>query len=177
MEFTGRLVGLAKDWASSEWRITFTVNETEALGLADALRDRVLTISAKIFKKKRSIDANALFWKCLTEIAYATHQDKWDVYLQKLKAHGKCYSSAIVKEGLEDLKQTWREIEVVGEWQEYGKTMVSVLMYPGSHLYNTQEFSHLLEDVIEDMKDLGLQPPTSEEMRRSLEAWEKNGRI
>lgn len=174
MEFTGKLVGLVKSWQKNEWTISFAVNEIEAVEAAGALEGLELCVKAEKKTKKRSANANRLFWECITKIAFSSHQDKWDVYMQKLKAHGKSYPTDIVKEGLEALKATWREIEVVGEWKDrYGKEWVSVLCYPGSSLYNTQEFASLLEDVIEDMKDLGLQPPTSQEMQRSLEQWEK----
>lgn len=175
MEFTGTLIGLAKDYASNEWRITFSVNEREALEAANELKEHPLSVVAKIFRKRRSIDANRLLWKCISDIAYAQHLDKWEVYLEKLKAHGKSYPVTIPAEAFETLKATWRECEAVGEWtDEFGVKRMSVICYPGSHLYNTEEFSHLLDDVIEDMNDLGLQPPTSEEMRRSLEEWEKH---
>lgn len=176
MEFTGKLVGLVKDWASQEWRITFTVNEKEALEYSNELKDvEQLSIVAKKYYKGRSKDSNRLLWECITQIAAAEHLDKWEEYLKLLKRHGTAYPVTIVKEGLAALKATWREIEVVGEWKdEYGVERVTVLCYPGSSLYSTKEFSALLDDVIEDMKALGLQPPASEEMRRALEQWEKS---
>lgn len=174
MEFTGKLIRIVKDYSTGGWAVTFSINEDEALEASNSLIDKLLSVKATVYRKKRSIDSNALFWACVTQIANVTHQDKWDVYLQKVKAHGKCYPVTVIKEGLADLQATWRETEVVGEWtDELGITKCSVLCYPGTHLYNTKEFSSLLEDVIEDMKDLGLQPPTSQEMQRSLEEWEK----
>lgn len=174
MEFTGKLLRIVKDYSTGGWAATFSINEEEALEASNSLIDKLLTVKATVYRKKRSIDANRLFWACLTEIANKQHIDKWELYLQKLKAHGKCYPVTIPSEAFESLKASWRECESVGEWvDEFGKSKMSVLCYPGSHLYNTEEFSHLLEDVIQDMKDLGLQPPTSQEMQRSLEEWEK----
>ena len=44
----------------------------------------------------------------------------------------------------------------------------------GSHLYNSKEFSVLLDGIISDMKELGLQPPPSSEMQQSLMKWAKD---
>ena len=48
-----------------------------------------------------------------------------------------------------------------------------MLCYFGSSTYNTKEFSVLLEGVISEMKEARLETPTSEDMRRSLEQWER----
>ena len=105
MEFTGSLRGLAKDWESNEWRISFSVNESDALEAANELKDSVLTVTAKKYRKKRSKDANALLWACITEIANKVHSDKWEVYLQLLKRYGKCTPVTIKSEALEAFKQ------------------------------------------------------------------------
>ena len=174
MKFTGKLKSLVKTWQDNQWTVSFSVAEEEALEALSELDGHELNIEAKKKVNHRSLDANRLLWECLTQIARETHQDKWDVYLSKLKAHGKCYPVTVVKAGVDALKAAWRESEIVGEWVDCGVEKVTVLCYPGSHLYDSKEFSILLNDVTEDMKDLGLQPPSSEEMRRSLEQWEKS---
>ena len=50
--------------------------------------------------------------------------------------------------------------------------MVELLCFFGSSTYSSSEFSKLLEGVINDMKDLGLMPPPSSDMRRALEELE-----
>ena len=49
----------------------------------------------------------------------------------------------------------------------------TLLCYYGSSTYDTKEFSVLLDGIIEDMKDLGLQPPMPREVRAALEEWER----
>lgn len=176
MTFTGRLISLEKDYNTNRWQIVLTVNEKAALEpLNELIKAEKVTAEIKRYRNQRSLDANKLLWRCITDIAYTLNLDKWEVYLNELKAHGKSFPVSIVKEGLDALKATWREVEVVGEWvDENGIERVTALCYVGSHLYNTKEFAQLLNDVMQDMKELGLQPPTSEEMRRSLELWEKH---
>ena len=54
-----------------------------------------------------------------------------------------------------------------------GRKAVQLLCYYGSSTYDTKEFSVLLDGVIEDMKDLGLQPPMTREIQAALAEWEK----
>lgn len=174
MEFTGRFVGLAKDWASSEWRISLSINESGSIEAVSKLKScDCLDIKLAKHREKRSKDANALLWVCITQLADALKLSKDEVYLQELKRYGKFVPITINKEAFETFKRSWREVEVVGEFENYGITKLSLLCYLGSHTYNTKEFSRLLEGVISDIQDIGLQPPTSQDMRRSLEEWER----
>lgn len=125
-------------------------------------------------KKKRSLDANAMLWACLQEIAYAIRSDKWSVYLQMLKRYGK-FDYVIVKpKAVEAMKAQWRELEEIGEIEVNGQKAVQLLCYYGSSTYNTKEFSFLLDGVISEMKEIGLQPPPDMETKKILEEWEKH---
>jgi hypothetical protein len=175
MKFTGQIKNVSRDWQTDEIQITFTVNEQSVLQEVDRLKDCKLSIEAKKFRQKRSLDANAMLWACLGEIATAfpVPVDKWEVYLLMLKRYGK-YTYICVKPNMVDaVKLQWRECEIVGEVNINGQKAVQMLCYFGSSTYDTKEFSVLLDGVISEMKEMGLQPPTSQEMQRALEQWGK----
>ena len=48
-----------------------------------------------------------------------------------------------------------------------------MLCYFGSSTLDSKEFSVLLDGVISEMKEMGLETPTSKEMQRAIERWEK----
>ena len=54
-----------------------------------------------------------------------------------------------------------------------GRESVQLLCYYGSSTYDTKQFSVLLDGIIYEMKEIGIPTPTSEEMRRSIDEWEK----
>lgn len=174
MEFTGKIQNVSKDWQTGQFQITFTVNETSAINEVNNIQScERLSIKATRYREKRSLDANGLLWLCLGRIAESLRTDKWEVYLQMLKRYGKytyiCVKPAVV----EAVKAQWRECEEIGRVNINGQEAVQMLCYFGSSTYNTKEFSVLLDGVISEMKEMGLEAPTSEEMRRSLEQWEK----
>lgn len=176
MEFTGQLKDVSMDWLTGKYNVTFTVNEKSAINGFNSIKDcEKLLIKATKFRNRRSLDANALLWHCLSEISSAMNPpaDKWNVYLLMLKRYGK-FTHICVKPNMVDaIKAQWRECEVVGNIDINGKEAVQILCYFGSSTYNTKEFSVLLDGVISEMKEMGLETPTSHDMQRALEQWEK----
>lgn len=173
MRFKATLKGVAKDWLNGRWNITFEMIEGN-IQEVDALKDKELSVEAKKFFEKRSGKANRLLWACCTQIGQAQRppRDKWDVYLEYIKRQRQCTLLQIVPDALPKLEKQWRECEVVGHPIIDGHEMLDVLCYFGSSTYNSREFSLLLDEIIEDMKQAGIPTPTSEEMRRAIEELE-----
>ena len=177
METKGKLVNVTRDIMTGRLSVTFQIESEPLEELNELSKIDKLDITAKKHRKKRSLDANAMLWACLSDIAKAMTPpaDKWDVYLLMLKRYGK-YTYICVKPSVVDaVKAQWRECEVLGNVNINGQDATQMLCYFGSSTYNTKEFSILLEGVVSEMKELGLTPPPSKEMERCLEQWEKNG--
>lgn len=174
MEFTGKLVNVNRDWQTGQFNITFTVNEPSAISEIEHIQDcEKLSIKAEKHRQKRSLDANGLLWVCLGKLAEALNTDKWSLYLQMLKRYGQFTYICVKPRAVDAVKLQWRESEIVGDIEINGQKAVQMICYYGSSTYNTKEFSVLLEGVISEMKEAGLETPTSEDMRRSLEQWER----
>lgn len=173
METTGIITNVTKDILSGKLNVTFQINTEPIDEINELGQIPVLDIIAKKHRKKRSLDANGLLWHCLWQIANALHTDKWEVYLQMLKRYGQ-YTYICVKPHMADaIKNQWRECEVVGTISINGAEATQMLVYFGSSTYNTKEFSVLLDGVISEMKEIGLQPPPTKEMQEALKKWEK----
>ena len=159
------------DIATRKWIISFEVED--APEVFDKTKDKLLNIDIKQFREGRSKDANALLWACIGEIAAALRTDKWSVYLLMLKRYGQYTYICVPPQAVDMVKRQWREVEEIGDIKINGRDAIQLLCYYGSSTYDTKQFSALLDGVISEMKEMGLQTPTSEEMRRSLEEWER----
>lgn len=174
MNFTGQLINISKDWKTDQYNITFSINEKSALNEIETIQNcEKLNIEAKKWRKKRSLDANALLWACLGEIAAHLHTDKWNVYLMMLKRYGKFTYICVKPNVVDAVKQQWRECEVIGNVTINGQEAVQMICYFGSSTLNTKEFSVLLDGVISEMDEMGIQRPPSDQMQRALEEWER----
>ena len=173
MQTTGNIIALSKDWATNKLLINLHVDDCPVEEVQALSQCEKLSIEIKKYRKKRSLDANGMLWACIGEIANVLRADKWEIYLQMLKRYGKytyiCVKPAVV----EAVKAQWRECEEIGKIDINGKEAVQMLCYFGSSTYDTKEFSVLLDGVISEMREIGLQPPPTEEMKRALETWQK----
>lgn len=159
------------DIATRKWIISFEVED--APEVFDKTKDKLLNIDIKQFREGRSKDANALLWACIGEIAVALRTDKWSVYLLMLKRYGQYTYICVPPQAVDMVKRQWREVEEIGDIKINGRDAIQLLCYYGSSTYDTKQFSALLDGVISEMQEIGLEPPTSEEMRHCLEEWER----
>jgi len=173
MEVVGTLKEVSRDWKDNKFNVTFAIDEQLTQESIESITDCKLSIKAVKYRQKRSLDANALLWVMLQSIATTLRADKWQIYLQMLKRYGKYTYICVKPSVVEAVKQQWRECEELGEVSINGQPAIQMLCYFGSSTYNTKEFSVLLDGVISEMKEMGLDTPTSEDMKRSLEQWER----
>ena len=172
MDYTGTIRDMFR---GMDGKFTVSLNIEEEPGDIEKLKDKRLRIKITEYKQKRSLDANALLWHCLGKMgkAFTPPRDKWEMYLEELRKYGKYSYVLMDQKAVDSFKQMWRETEIVGEVDVNGRKAVQLLCYYGSSTYNTKEFSVLLDGVIEDMKDLGVQPPIPEDIKSALEEWER----
>ena len=175
MQFTGKCLDASLNMMTGKYNITFEINEKQALldGF-DKIKDcEKLKVEAVKFRERRSLDANATLWLCIGRLAEALKTDKWDVYLMMLKRYGKFTYIVVRENAVEAVKKQWRETEVIGEVKVNGQKAVQMLCYFGSSTYNTAEFSHLLDGVISELKEMGLETPVPAEVKAAMERYEE----
>lgn len=137
-------------------------------------QDREKQFDVNPHREKRSRSANALLWACLGEIAAALRTDKWEVYLQMLKRYGKYTYICVKPNVVEAVKKQWRECEEIGHVNINGQDSVQMLCYFGSSTMDSKEFSVLLDGVISEMKEMGLDTPGQKELDRAIKEMEGN---
>lgn len=177
MELRGSIKGLASIFLK---RKIFIELETDGrLEDIEKLRGKDLDITFKVHREKRSLDANAFLWSCLGKMGGVLNVPAWDMYLYSLERYGKYTYIQILESAYEDLKRMWRETKVVGDFMSVNmitgekEKFLEVLCFFGSSTYNSKEFSRLLEGVISDMEQMGLERPTSDEMNALIAELER----
>jgi hypothetical protein len=136
-------------------------------------KGKELAVEVKQYRQKRSLDANALLWKMCTEIATVIRGSKDEVYLQMLERYGQFTHIIVKPHVIEKVKQEWRTVRELGEVTVNGQTGVQLQCYFGSSTYNTKEFSVLLDGVISEAKELGIEVITESEKSLLLQEWGK----
>lgn len=172
MRFTAKLIGFGKDFRSGRFRITIEPTECIDCDALTALDETVIDAELTRHRERRSLSANALLWHCIGQIAQALNADKWDIYLLMLRRYGKFTYICVKPSAVEAIKRQWRESETVGEVNINGSKAVQMLCYYGSSTYDTKEMSTLIDGVVSELKEMGLEPPMPGEIRRAMERFE-----
>lgn len=187
MEFTGKLVGVAKDWITGQFQLTFSMNEQEKAEFIDDIKSvDKLSIKAVKYRQKRSLDANAYYWQLISKVAEKllltkpyTHNLMLRKYGQKLIVDGQLIY--LVLPDTEEAEKTADEAETyhikatsqVKEGKD-GKMYRTYVMLRGSSDYDTKEMSMLIEGLVSDAKELGIETMTAEELERMMQQYEEH---
>jgi hypothetical protein len=175
MEFTGQVQNVSKDWQTGQFQITFSINEPSAINEINNIKDcQKLSIKAAKHRERRSLDANAYLWVLLQKMAEALHRDKWGLYLDKLGEYG-VFTHIIVKPHMVDkVKEEWRAVKELGEVCVNGTTGIQLQCYFGSSTYNTKEMSVLIDGVVSEAKEMGIETLSPDQLERMKSEWGKS---
>lgn len=175
MNSRGKLESITKPIIGSGYMVTLRMDT-----LPVDLDGKDLDIELKVHRERRSKNANALLWACISDIQRALDDRKtsikestWDIYLRMLKRYGKYTFILVRPEAVEAVKKQWREAEVYREQEANGQKVVQMICYYGSSTYDSAEMSRLLEGVLSEMDEMGLQRPATGDIKRALEELEK----
>lgn len=171
MECTGKLKSVSKNWISRKWEVTFEINEDITASI-DKIRDKMLNLTAKIHREKRSLDANAYAWVLMQKIAEAIHTDKWSVYLMMLERYSPVFTHIIVRpEAVERFKGEWRTVKVLGPIQVNGSTGIQLQCYFGSSTFDSKEMASFIDGIVSECKEMGIETLPPDEIERMRREW------
>lgn len=171
MECTGKLKSVSKNWISRKWEVTFEINEDITASI-DKVRDKLLNLTAKIHRERRSLDANAYAWVLMQKIAEAIHTDKWSVYLMMLERYSPVFTHIIVRpEAVERVKDEWRTVKVLGPIQVNGSTGIQLQCYFGSSTFDSKEMTSFIDGIVSECKEMGIETLPPDEIERMRREW------
>ena len=170
MEIKGRLEAINR----VDGRTYFALSTPEGSAAAELekMKDNELRIKVVRYRKNRSLDANALLWACINDIANAVELDTWTVYLDLLRSYGKSTFIIVRPNMVDSVREQWREIREVGPIEVKGKKAVQLQCFFGSSTYNTEEMSRLINGALQQMQDLDLPLPIPSDVQAALNEWE-----
>lgn len=165
---------------SGTWRVEAEI-EPDSVPLLrrflDKLKGRAASAELKVWSDKRSLDANAYAWVLIDRIAAEIREDKVSVYRASIREIGGNSQLVCAQDAdVEKLTRCW-ERNGLG-W--VAETMPSklpgctnVLLYYGSSVYDAAQMSLLIDHLIQDAKELGIETLPPAELERLTQQWRK----
>lgn len=134
----------------------------------DKLKDADVEISVERYSESRTRKANAYLWAVITKIGNLLRESKEDIYMDMLQAYGQGGAVSVEERFEEKFKRTYKYHEYLGESNLNGKVFKHYRFWVGSSEYNREEFSILLDGVLQEAKNLGIETKTEEEIQSLL---------
>lgn len=118
---------------------------------------KTLQVEIAVKRKKRSLTANAALWAMLQDLAVVLKSTAEELYIESLRKYGFYDDLAVIPEAAARLYGAYRVVEPTGD-VVYGNAgrMDVYRCWRGSSQYNSAEFSHLLDMVIQEAKEQGI---------------------
>lgn len=120
--------------------------------------EKTLEVNITVKRKKRSLTANSALWAMLQDLAVVLKSSAEELYIEMLRRYGFCEDIAVLQEAAPRLMAVYKIVEPTGECiynANYGKLIV-YRCWRGSSTYDSKEFSYLLDMVIQEAKEHGV---------------------
>lgn len=177
-EFRCEIADISQEYKTGRTRITL-ITDKGVLRDVDGLLDKVLSCTLKMFRKKRSFDANAYFWVLCGKLAAKTRQNKSDIYRQLIKEIGNNFEIVPIRnDAAETWCKNWKakgegwQCDILGESKLEGYT--NICCYYGSSTYDTEQMSALIDSIVFECKEQGIETMTPEQIAQMKASWGEN---
>jgi hypothetical protein len=138
--------------------------------------DKVYEAKIDKYREKRSLDANAYMWTILRAMAEKLNTTDKEIYREMIRRVGQTVIVPIKNEAIETYTRRWEangegwQVDVMGPCRKI-EGYSNLRCYYGSSVYDTKEMSILLDEIVSEAKELGIDTITPDELERMKGAW------
>ena len=128
------------------------------------------TFEVKLYRKKRSNNANGYAWHLLNEMSNVLRASKEDIYVQMLKRYGQSEMVSVLSDI--DVGGYFKYYEPIANTTLQGKEFTHYRVYKGSSEYDTREMAIFIDGIVSEAKELNIETMPESEIERLKELWE-----
>jgi hypothetical protein len=155
----------------TEYILTSNDKPTEEL---NDLIGKELSVEIKPYKARRSLDANAYCWVLCQKLAEKIGGTKEDIYKEAIRKAGQFDYIAVTDSATEQFLKAWQS-KGLGWYAEALESKIDgckkVMVYYGSSVYDSKEMAHLIDYIVSECKELGIETMTPAEISRMMNEW------
>ena len=137
-------------------------------------KDRLYDCEIKEHREKRSLDANAYYWKLCGELAKALNMPDEDIYRRHIKEMSNYEVLCMQEDALAEFTRKWTSNHL-GRSVETKESKipgcVTVKAYYGSSDFSKSEMSRLIDNCIQDCKAVGVETMTPAQLAGLVDEW------
>lgn len=136
--------------------------------------NKVFGITVSPFRKKRSLDANAYYWRLCGELAKVLDETPESIYRRHIEDLGVFETICMQSKAVQSFAKMWKSGHtgrMVETRASKLKGCTTVLAYYGSSDFDTKQMSRLIDNCIQDCRSVGIETATPQEIARLKEEW------
>jgi len=138
------------------------------------LTDKELSVEIKPYRARRSLDANSYCWVLCQKLAEKLNSTKEDIYKEAIRKAGQFDFIAVTDSAADQFLKAWQS-KGLGWYAEALESKIEgckkIMVYYGSSVYDSKEMAHLIEYIISECKELGIETMTPTEISRMMNEW------
>lgn len=179
LEFKSTIQDVSIDFATGNPKITLVVEQNRAF--ADKLNNltgKDLNIKMSRYKERRSKSANAYMWELIGKLRDELQKtdgkiDKEEIYQSYIKHYGKSVDYELPNDAVKAMTSVWTAFGLgwFTEKVDEGDEKSIIRFYYGSSSYGKKRMSRLIDAVIQDCKQLGIETMTPDEIAEMKARW------
>lgn len=125
----------------------------------------------KEYKEKRGLKANAYYWELVNQLANILRTSKEELHFLLLQRYGQSEMVSVL--ATIDVKPYFKYFSEAGESVLNEKTFKHYKVYKGSSEMNRKEMSILIDGLVSECQEAGIETKPKEEINALLESWDK----
>ena len=135
-------------------------------------QDKLYDIEIKEHREKRSLQANSYYWALLNELAAACQISDDEAHLMLLRRYGTVATDeqgqAIIISSQSDMDNPEDGVycKYIGDGWVGNKRFRHYKLIKGSRYYDSKEMSRLINGLVSECKEIGIETLTPEELAR-----------
>ena len=163
-------------WIADGEGCYLTVRTKDAMEIASSTESgKVYTVEIKEYRQKRSLSANAFYWSTLSELAKVLNTSVPELHNLMLRRYGQLerYGDQLVYVVLPDTDEASKKADCAETYHikptsqvkegKDGNLYRTYMLLRGSSTYDTAEMSRLIDGLLSECKEVGMQVLTERE--------------
>lgn len=132
-------------------------------------------VEIKAHRERRSLDANAYAWVLLDRLSAKTGIPRTEVYRSYVREIGGNSETVCVRnESVEKLRSGWEHNGIGWQTDTIQSKLpgcTNVILYYGSSTYDTAQMSRLIDLIVQDCREQGIETLTPQQLDAMKERW------
>lgn len=134
-------------------------------------QDKDKQYEVKEYSEKRGLKANSYYWELVNQLANVLRISKEELHLLLLQRYGQSEMVSVL--ATIDVKPYFKYYLEAGQSILNGKTFKHYKVYKGSSKMNRKEMSILIDGLVSECQEVGIETKSQKEIDSLLESWDK----